>query len=283
MRRDLGIIAGATAAAAALVFAATQSRLVDRRSPEPGAPAAAEAVAPPAPVGGAGGPPVAPVAVADWIAPAPPGPPPELQAEITRLAARLEQRQAEFAALQATLADRDVALAARDAELRSLRAELDTLRERFAFEVQLAAMKPGDRPAPAAAGVDAMLVNAAATAALDEAPMTAIHFETGSARLTPGGLAHAAAAAVTLAGMSVERVRLDGYADRTGSPARNRALAEARARAVADFLIAAGLPADMMQTAGTIEPGRLPVATGPGEPEPLNRAVTITPVPPPTT
>ena len=71
-----------------------------------------------------------------------------------------------------------------------------------------------------------------------EQPLTSIHFDTGSASLTPGGQVHAAAAAVMLADMKLGQIRLVGFTDRTGSPARNRALAEERARAVADFLVA---------------------------------------------
>ena len=75
-----------------------------------------------------------------------------------------------------------------------------------------------------------------------EQPLTTIYFDTGSASLSPGGQVHAAAAAVMLADMKLGQIRLVGFTDRTGSPARNRALAEERARAVAGFLVAQGVP-----------------------------------------
>ena len=115
-----------------------------------------------------------------------------------------------------------------------------------------------------------------------EQPLTTIHFDTGSARLSPGGQVHAAAAAVMLAEMKLGQIRLVGFTDRTGSPARNRALAEERARSVADFLVAQGVPSQLIETAGVTE-GALPVATGAGVPEPLNRSVSIVAVPLPTT
>jgi outer membrane protein OmpA-like peptidoglycan-associated protein len=84
-----------------------------------------------------------------------------------------------------------------------------------------------------------------------------------------------------LADMAVLRVRLVGHTDRVGSAARNRALAEARARAVADFLVAAGVPGALIEAAGLGEDD-LPVATDDGVAEPLNRSVAIIAVPRPT-
>ena len=70
-----------------------------------------------------------------------------------------------------------------------------------------------------------------------------VHFDFASARLTPGGQAHAAAAAVAPRRHARSpRVRVIGHTDRVGGPAANRRLAAKRARAVADFLVAAGLP-----------------------------------------
>lgn len=210
-----------------------------------------------------------------------------------RSSAALAERDAASDALTAALKARDAEILALRAELAALRGELVALRNRFAFDIQLAAMKLGDGPASApveaaradAADLEDMLALAKPTTAARaaEQPMTAIHFDTGSASLTPGGQVHAAAAAVMLADMPLERVRVVGYADRTGSPDRNRRLAERRARAVADFLMSAGLPADRLETSGMIEAADLPVATGAGVPEPLNRSVAIIAVPLPTT
>ena len=111
--------------------------------------------------------------------------------------------------------------------------------------------------------------------------LTEIHFESGSSSLSPGGQVHAAAAAVMLIERPVVRVRLLGYADRVGRADRNRALAAARARAVADFLVRSGVAADILETAGMGE-DELPVSTGDGVAEPLNRSVAIIAIPRPT-
>jgi outer membrane protein OmpA-like peptidoglycan-associated protein len=281
MRRDLAILAGTTALAAVLVVA-TRTAESDRTavSPDTTKVAAVEDApvqpAQPEAVESHPEPPPAAVAVA------------ELEAEIARLQDELEERTVELATLRTTLSERDAALAdrdteltARDTELEELRAELAGLRERFAFETKLAALTTGTDPAdPTATVVEAA---APAPALSANAPLTAIHFDPGSARLTPGGQVHAAAAAVMLADMPLDRVRVNGYADRTGDPARNQTLAEARARAVADFLVANGVPAASIETAGMIAADTLPVATDAGVAEPLNRAATITALPPPIT
>ena len=110
--------------------------------------------------------------------------------------------------------------------------------------------------------------------------MVEVHFDFASARLTPGAEAYAAAAAVTLADMPLARVRIVGHTDRVGSPAANRRLALQRARAVADFLVGAGLPPALIETDGMGETD-LPVATDDGVMEPLNRSVAIIAVPVP--
>jgi outer membrane protein OmpA-like peptidoglycan-associated protein len=186
----------------------------------------------------------------------------------------LAERDAGIAEMTAVLAGRDAELESLGAELAALRIELADLRDRFAFDLQLAAMKasvPEAAPAPAAPEPP-----------VGDQPLTAIHFDTGSAHLSPGGQVHAAAAAVMLAEMKLGQVRLVGFTDRTGSPTRNRALAEERARAVADFLVAQGVPAQLIETAGVTE-GALPVPTDAGVAEPLNRSVSIIAVPLPTT
>ena len=76
-------------------------------------------------------------------------------------------------------------------------------------------------------------------------------------------------------------MRVIGHTDSVGGRAANRRLAVKRARTVADALVAAGLPPDLIEIddTGEAEP---PVATGAGVPEPLNRSVAIIPVPLPT-
>jgi outer membrane protein OmpA-like peptidoglycan-associated protein len=286
MRHTYGLIAGASALAVAGVLS-VQTGLVPglRGETEPPEPAPSAVATLPAP------PPVQPVSAAAPEPPAKTGTEPAvavLESRIATLEATVADREATLAVLGHTLAARDAglaekaeALAARDAEvealrgqLASLRLELADLRERFAFDIQLAALKSGE---PAAAAEPAALAPAPA----GDQPLTSICFDTGSASLSPGGQVHAAAAAVMLADMKLGQIRLVGFTDRTGSPARNQALAEERARAVAGFLIAQGVPPQLIETAGVID-GDLPVPTGPGVPEPLNRSVSIVAVPLPT-
>lgn len=285
MRHTYGLIAGASALALAGVIS-VQTGIFGggERAPaiaEPPPDTALQPAATPAP------PASMPPEVAEAAAS-------ELETRIAELETTLADRDARLAELGETMADRDATLAemthtlaARDAELTGLRDELDRLkieladlRDRFAFDLQLASMKAGD-PAPSATGPDPSPTPAPVPAPSGPQPMTTIQFDTGSARLSPGGQVHAAAAAVMLADMKLGQVRLVGFTDRTGSAAKNRVLAEARARAVADFLVAQGVPAQLIETAGITE-GDLPVPTDPGVPEPLNRSVSIVAVPLPT-
>lgn len=290
MRREFGIFVVASAAAIAVVVAVQTGRYTR----------GVDAVAPP-PV--AEQPTVA--AVAETAPRQPPPPPtptpapgaaqdpsPALRAEITRLTTLLAEREAAYDRIARTLSGRGSELerltgllAERDADLTALRAEIETLRAEAAFDAELTALKSD--PDPSAAPTEAALAEAAELDVVFDAgkapaeyppqagePLTAIHFDPSSSRLSPGGRAHAAAAAVTLADMGVTRIRIVGYTDRVGGPARNRALAEARARAVAAFLIDAGLPGAMIETAGMGE-ADLPVTTDDGVAEPLNRCVEI--------
>lgn len=237
---------------------------------------------------------------------------PEPDPELARLAAELTARETENAELRTTLAVRDTVLqslqadlaerettigeleariVASDAEIASLRAELATLVQARSFEAKAALFEPGgdasatrveavraDTP-PLASILDAGGTPAATLLALpDTARTVEVHFDFASARLTPGGQANAAAAAVTLADMPLAAVRVIGHTDTVGSPAANRRLAGKRARSVADALVAAGLSPDLIEIddMGEADP---PVPTGDGVPEPLNRTVAIVPVP----
>ncbi len=260
-----------------------------------------------------GEPPATPAPVAAFVADAAPMPDPglpaapspaEVAARIDELTTRLADREAELAIVTATLGERDARLDAltatlsrREAEIQTLRDELAGLRERYAFDVELEALKGrggvasvvvGGLDGPASveaveASLETTSLETAAAAA--DGPsvlaLTRIHFETGSSSLTPGGQVHAAAAAVMLAEMPVLRVRLLGYADRVGRADRNRVLAAARAQAVADFLVRSGVPAEVLEPAGMGEDD-LPVLTGDGVAEPLNRSVAIVAIPRPT-
>jgi OmpA-OmpF porin, OOP family len=67
---------------------------------------------------------------------------------------------------------------------------------------------------------------------------------------------------------------VDGYADRSGTPARNQALSVDRARAVAAELVRDGVPLDVIAMHG-FGATHLLVPTGPGVREAQNRRVEI--------
>jgi outer membrane protein OmpA-like peptidoglycan-associated protein len=136
------------------------------------------------------------------------------------------------------------------------------------FEQELAAAKAEpDAPPPVPA----------------DRPLTEVHFESASAKLTPGGEERAVAAARALAAMNLDKIRIAGHTDRVGNPEANRRLSEARAEAVAKVLIDAGLPRERIEIDPMGEtPEMAPVATSDGVSEPLNRCVGIYPVAPAT-
>ena len=84
-----------------------------------------------------------------------------------------------------------------------------------------------------------------------------VYFDADSAALGQGSadvLARAAMAVKT----DGARLKITGYADRTGDPAANQELAKKRAQAVADALIAAGVPAENL----SLEPPMFVTGTG---------------------
>ena len=108
------------------------------------------------------------------------------------------------------------------------------------------------------------------------APITEVHFELNSARLTPGALQRAREAAGRLQNMTFSKVRIAGHTDTTGSASQNQALSSARAEAVADIFVQAGLSREMIEIVGFGETqDMLPISTADGISEPLNRCVGI--------
>ncbi|MFT3972406.1 MAG: OmpA family protein [Amaricoccus sp.] len=226
------------------------------------------------------------------------------EAEIVRLTDALAAAKAENAELRATIALRDTVLdtlkasvAERDASLGDLRsrlaaneAELSRLTGRLGglaapadFDAALAALKL-DAGGPSVARISPAAADggfasdgngaAAMTAAVAEGPMVEVQFDFASSALTPGGQERAAVAAATLSGMALAQVRIVGHTDRVGRPEANRRLAARRADAVARYLIASGLPAEIIVTDDAGEAGA-PITTDDGVAEPLNRSVLI--------
>lgn len=95
-------------------------------------------------------------------------------------------------------------------------------------------------------------VLATATAAVSGAPQTLVHFDVDDARISASDLHRLrilAQSVVPLAGASSEEFRglvVHGHTDSTGSDTHNEVLSRRRAEAVADALIAAGIPAALV-------------------------------------
>ena len=100
-----------------------------------------------------------------------------------------------------------------------------------------------------------------------------VYFETGSATLSTEQLDKLARAAALAKGTSY-KVLISGHTDTTGSGERNTALSEARAEAVRDMLISAGLKAEQIE-AKHFAASKPAVETAPGTAEPKNRRVEI--------
>jgi len=148
------------------------------------------------------------------------------------------------------------------------------------FDQALAAAKPMS-PLPPAAGAATVTAEApqaapAPDAATPDLALVQVHFETASARLTPGGRIRALAAATVLVERGPAAIRVTGHTDTTGPASINLELSRARAQAVADLLVEAGLPRDRIEVAPMGETASvLPIPTGDGVSEPLNRCAGI--------
>jgi outer membrane protein OmpA-like peptidoglycan-associated protein len=101
-----------------------------------------------------------------------------------------------------------------------------------------------------------------------------IHFNPGSADLTPGGERKTLTASRFIADLKVRSIRVVGYADTVGPSAFNQELALARAESVANLLQRSGVPGNLIETAGMGET-RMPMPTNDSVSEPLNRCVGI--------
>jgi len=86
---------------------------------------------------------------------------------------------------------------------------------------------------------------------------SAILFTSDAASVKPQSRAQLEQIANLLQGMKIVSLRIDGHTDATGSDAYNERLSLRRAQAVADILVEAGLPKDLLQVRGLGK--RLPV------------------------
>jgi outer membrane protein OmpA-like peptidoglycan-associated protein len=101
-----------------------------------------------------------------------------------------------------------------------------------------------------------------------------IHFNPGSANLTPGGERKTLTASRFISDLQVRSVRVVGYADTVGPTAFNQELALARAGSVANLLRRSGVPGKLIETVGMGEV-KMPMPTTDDVSEPLNRCVGI--------
>jgi outer membrane protein OmpA-like peptidoglycan-associated protein len=128
-----------------------------------------------------------------------------------------------------------------------------------------------------AARADAAMPPAAALPP-PERELQQIHFLFDSDTLTPGGWRKVVLAAREIVGQPPSRLRIVGYSDRLGDPAYNPQHSYRRAHSVAESLIQAGVPRDLVAVIGQGE-DTLPEPTDNGVGEPLNRSVAIVAVP----
>jgi len=144
------------------------------------------------------------------------------------------------------------------------------------FEQALSAAKPMSPLPPLDTATPASADAQTAPVGMPGQPLVQVHFETGSSQLTPGGRIRALAAAAILVDKDASAVRVTGHTDTTGSAERNLAISRQRAEAVADLFVEAGLPRDRIEIDPMGEDASvLPIPTGDGVSEPLNRCVGI--------
>lgn len=131
--------------------------------------------------------------------------------------------------------------------------------------------EPAQSPGDAYAAVPAADATAAAG---DPIKIAEVHFDSGSAQLTPGGEGRTLDAIEQIRSMTPAKVRVVAFTDRVGDSAYNLVLSKERALSVAAVLENAGFSRDMVEVVGSGEEG-VPVPTPDGVPEPLNRSAGI--------
>ena len=132
-----------------------------------------------------------------------------------------------------------------------------------------------EEPAQSSSSVAAAVPADDATIAAGEPIKVAeVHFNSGSAELTPGAERTTLDALERIRSLAPAKVRVVAFTDRVGNSAYNLVLSKERALSVAAVLERTGLPRDMVEVVGSGEEG-VPVPTSDGVPEPLNRSAGI--------
>jgi outer membrane protein OmpA-like peptidoglycan-associated protein len=203
------------------------------------------------------------------------------QAVIAALAARAEAEaqlealwqdsQAEISALKATQKAGAMRVSALQSEL--ARAKGTTGR---APDEAVAAAAAGTVQATgaAAAAAPAAASARAASAGPAELMLNEIHFNPGSATLTPGAERKTLEAADKAKALGARNVRVAGYSDTQGPAAYNVHLSLQRAKSIADLLASVGVASEIIEVEGHGEEGA-PEPTPDQVSEPLNRCAGI--------
>ena len=119
------------------------------------------------------------------------------------------------------------------------------------FQKELPALKVEGLFDPGVEAIKELKAGYNARELTDALNLTTVRFETGSATLTRSSQEIIRQAADAIEGAPAgTRVEVGGHTDNQGDAAGNQLLSERRARAVADALIAAGVPADRLAARG---------------------------------
>lgn len=132
----------------------------------------------------------------------------------------------------------------------------------------------GDEAAPLPGSDYAAVPAQEAISAGEPVKVAEVHFNSGSAQLTPGGERRTLEALERIRSMGPAKVRVVAFTDRVGDSAFNLVLSKERALSVAAVLENAGFGPDMVEVVGSGEEG-IPVPTPDEVPEPLNRSAGI--------
>jgi K(+)-stimulated pyrophosphate-energized sodium pump len=112
---------------------------------------------------------------------------------------------------------------------------------------EAAATAAADAGGPAVPSSAAEVQAAAAASASDSARMAKIYFAPGSAALPAEAAATMKMVLMTLEGSEESKASISGYHDLSGDPAKNAELSKARAQAVQQALVAAGIAEDRIE------------------------------------
>ena len=212
--------------------------------------------------------------------PGPAGAPePTLAEQLEALTGRVERLQAEVDALHGRAPDEHVAQDAGAAMDESRSVGVVTEEALAAATDDEDAMLPGSgmggKYEPVSAG-ELPGAGSSEVAVPADGPIKVgeVHFNSGSAELTPGGARVAREAVERIRSMEPAQVRLVAFTDKVGGAANNLVLSKERALSLAAMLERVGLPRDMVEVIGKGEEDA-PEPTADGVAEPLNRCAGI--------